>query len=390
MQATACAVEPGGAVPSFDRLSAESRGSLDCDAVPFASFDSSCLFDCNMDSMPSMGSLSALPCMPMSFDAADADPASAQCTAQSDAAAAAIASDSVGVVNGLPPQPDSVWRDSCALATSPPALPPSHPPDDPPATVPVHPPPPVAAAPATPLAVAQPSPFLNHCQVRPPEYPPVPLQQVSVPSGPQIYERMWAIRKDIEQQARITADTKQLRGGSHAATKQLEMQLDLVLRDYSARLNHYLQAYSHAVMQQQQLLQERNGLIGTGPDGDMAFRSNAMEAKLLTLAQECLKTIDGVLEGYTRDSRQLLAKYKEQQKKKEKLPESAVDTLNKWLHEHFANPYPTKSEKVALVHATGLEMKQINQWFINARVRVWKPAVRLMMEDGADDTVAGS
>ena len=168
------------------------------------------------------------------------------------------------------------------------------------------------------------------------------------------------------------------------------MQLDLVLRDYSARLNHYLQAYSHAVMQQQQLLQERNGLIGTGPDGDMAFRSNAMEAKLLTLAQECLKTIDGVLEGYTRDSRQLLAKYKEQQKKKEKLPESAVDTLNKWLHEHFANPYPTKSEKVALVHATGLEMKQINQWFINARVRVWKPAVRLMMEDGADDTVAGS
>ena len=28
---------------------------------------------------------------------------------------------------------------------------------------------------------------------------------------------------------------------------------------------------------------------------------------------------------------------------------------------------------MALAKATGLEMKQINQWFINARVRIWKP-----------------
>ena len=26
-------------------------------------------------------------------------------------------------------------------------------------------------------------------------------------------------------------------------------------------------------------------------------------------------------------------------------------------------------------------MKQINQWFINARVRVWKPAVKLMQTE---------
>jgi hypothetical protein len=36
---------------------------------------------------------------------------------------------------------------------------------------------------------------------------------------------------------------------------------------------------------------------------------------------------------------------------------------------------------MALVEATGLEMKQINQWFINARVRVWRPAVQMMLDE---------
>jgi hypothetical protein len=198
---------------------------------------------------------------------------------------------------------------------------------------------------------------------------------------------MCAIRKDIEQQATFSAGTKQLRGGNQPATKQLEMQLDLVLRDYSTRLNHYLRGYSEAVAQQQLLLHERTSLLGSEPDVTRCHRAQIVaaeahaEAKLCTLSQECVNTIDAALQGYRRDSTQLLAKYKEQQKKKEKLPDSAVTTLNTWLQEHFANPYPTKSEKLALVKSTGLEMKQINQWFINARVRVWRPAVQMMMDE---------
>ena len=132
-------------------------------------------------------------------------------------------------------------------------------------------------------------------------------------------------------------------------------------------------------MQQQQLLQERNGLLGAAHAGDP--QSNPTEAKLLSLTQDCLQVIESAVQGFTHDSTQLLGKFREQQKKKEKLPEPAVDTLNEWLHEHFHNPYPTKKEKEDLVARTGLEMKQINQWFINARVRVWKPAVRMMMQE---------
>lgn len=223
--------------------------------------------------------------------------------------------------------------------------------------------------------------FLSYCQEVSSEYPQV-ATPVLVPTGKQIYERMCAIRRGIEQQAKDNAGTKLFRGGSQAVTKQLEMQLDLILRDYSTRLNQYLRSYSAAIMQQQHLLQERTMLIGIDPSDDARSHSRiaAAEAKLSTLAQECLRTIDGAVESYERDSTQLLSKYKEQQKKKEKLPESAVATLNTWLQENFANPYPTRAEKLALVQTTGLEMKQINQWFINARVRVWKPAVKMMMD----------
>jgi hypothetical protein len=256
---------------------------------------------------------------------------------------------------------------------------PTHPPDEfgspPPEAAPM---PPLGGS--TPVAAAIPagtSAFLAHCQVTPPTYPQIPRRQLTVPTGPDIYERMWAVRRGIEGEATAIAGSKQLRGGSTTATKQLELQLDLLLRDYCTRLNRYLKTYTSAVLQQQLLLQERNGLLGTAHAGD----SNPTEAKLLHLTQGCLQVIESAVQGFTHDATQLLGKFREQQKKKEKLPEPAVDALNAWLHEHFHNPYPTKKEKEELVARTGLEMKQINQWFINARVRVWKPAVRMMMQE---------
>ncbi|KAG8085781.1 hypothetical protein GUJ93_ZPchr0010g10516 [Zizania palustris] len=57
------------------------------------------------------------------------------------------------------------------------------------------------------------------------------------------------------------------------------------------------------------------------------------------------------------------------------LPERAVSVLRAWLFEHFLHPYPTDSDKQMLAKQTGLSRNQVSNWFINARVRLWKPMV---------------
>lgn len=57
------------------------------------------------------------------------------------------------------------------------------------------------------------------------------------------------------------------------------------------------------------------------------------------------------------------------------LPGRAVTVLRAWLFDHFLHPYPTDSDKVMLAKQTGLSRNQVSNWFINARVRLWKPMV---------------
>ncbi|KAF8410545.1 hypothetical protein HHK36_003076 [Tetracentron sinense] len=57
------------------------------------------------------------------------------------------------------------------------------------------------------------------------------------------------------------------------------------------------------------------------------------------------------------------------------LPENSVAILRSWLFEHFLHPYPNDSEKLMLASQTGLTKNQVSNWFINARVRLWKPMI---------------
>ncbi|GLT50371.1 hypothetical protein SLA2020_238610 [Shorea laevis] len=61
-------------------------------------------------------------------------------------------------------------------------------------------------------------------------------------------------------------------------------------------------------------------------------------------------------------------------KKKGKLPREARQTLFDWWNLHYKWPYPTEADKIALAESTGLDQKQINNWFINQRKRHWKPS----------------
>ncbi|XP_052173404.1 BEL1-like homeodomain protein 9 [Diospyros lotus] len=60
------------------------------------------------------------------------------------------------------------------------------------------------------------------------------------------------------------------------------------------------------------------------------------------------------------------------------LPERAVTVLRAWLFDHFLHPYPTDTDKLMLARQTGLSRSQVSNWFINARVRLWKPMVEEM------------
>lgn len=67
------------------------------------------------------------------------------------------------------------------------------------------------------------------------------------------------------------------------------------------------------------------------------------------------------------------------------LPEGSVSILRAWLFEHFLNPYPKDSEKIMLAKQTGLTRSQIANWFINARVRLWKPMIEDMYKEEFGD-----
>ncbi|KAH0731699.1 hypothetical protein KY289_002887 [Solanum tuberosum] len=61
-------------------------------------------------------------------------------------------------------------------------------------------------------------------------------------------------------------------------------------------------------------------------------------------------------------------------RKKGKLPKEARIVLLDWWKTHYRWPYPTEEEKNRLSEMTGLDQKQINNWFINQRKRHWRPS----------------
>jgi hypothetical protein len=63
-----------------------------------------------------------------------------------------------------------------------------------------------------------------------------------------------------------------------------------------------------------------------------------------------------------------------------RLPQETVDYLKAWMMspEHISHPYPTEQEKAEIMAETGIELKQLTNWFYNNRKSYWKPRMEQM------------
>lgn len=72
-------------------------------------------------------------------------------------------------------------------------------------------------------------------------------------------------------------------------------------------------------------------------------------------------------------------------KKPTSLPQETAEYLKNWIMspEHIAHPYPTEQEKAEIMKDTGIELKQLTNWFVNNRKRYWKPRVEARLQQQA-------
>ncbi|XP_022724727.1 homeobox protein SBH1-like isoform X2 [Durio zibethinus] len=135
-------------------------------------------------------------------------------------------------------------------------------------------------------------------------------------------------------------------------------------------LDQFMEAYCEMLTKYEQELSK--------PFKEAMLFLQRVECQFKTLTVSSPNSEDRELKG------QLLRKYSGylgslkqefmKKRKKGKLPKEARQQLLDWWNRHYKWPYPSESQKLALAESTGLDQKQINNWFINQRKRHWKPS----------------
>ncbi|XP_073115158.1 homeobox protein ATH1 [Elaeis guineensis] len=99
------------------------------------------------------------------------------------------------------------------------------------------------------------------------------------------------------------------------------------------------------------------------------------------LSSKCTKELEKTLESSLIQKQWTLQKMKKDQQSwrpQRGLPEQSVSVLRAWMFQNFLHPYPKDDEKHSLALKSGLTRSQVSNWFINARVRLWKPMIEEM------------
>ncbi|VDK82296.1 unnamed protein product [Litomosoides sigmodontis] len=103
----------------------------------------------------------------------------------------------------------------------------------------------------------------------------------------------------------------------------------------------------------------------------IASHSSLMHTSLShSKISECCTSSSGIQIAEKNDAQESVEEDSLDSKRKAQLPTKAVELLKTWLFLHSSHPYPSEKEKAMLSRETGLQMVQINNWFINARRRI--------------------
>ncbi|KAK4392267.1 BEL1-like homeodomain protein 9 [Sesamum angolense] len=175
----------------------------------------------------------------------------------------------------------------------------------------------------------------------------------------------------------VVVDNSVGRSDSGEETRKKSRLLSMLDEVYKRYKQYYQQMQAVVVS-----FESVSGLSSAAPLANLALKAlskhfrclkNAITDQLQFTAKSHDKT------NYERnETRKLENGYNEHQpvwRPQRGLPERAVAVLRAWLFEHFLHPYPTDTDKLMLAKQTGLSRNQVSNWFINARVRLWKPMV---------------
>ncbi|KAI3465212.1 hypothetical protein Pfo_021875 [Paulownia fortunei] len=215
-------------------------------------------------------------------------------------------------------------------------------------------------------------------------------QKVGAP--PEVVARLTAVRQEFEARQRATAANRDV-SKDPELDQFMEAYYDMLVK-YREELTRPLQE----AMEFMRRIETQLNMLTTGPvrifNSEEKYEGGSSEEDQDNSGGETeLPEIDPRAEdrelknhllkkysGYLSSLKQELSK----KKKKGKLPKDARQKLLSWWELHYKWPYPSESEKVALAEATGLDQKQINNWFINQRKRHWKPSedMQFMVMDG--------
>ncbi|XP_006651768.3 homeobox protein knotted-1-like 6 [Oryza brachyantha] len=220
-------------------------------------------------------------------------------------------------------------------------------------------------------------------------------QKVGAP--PEVSARLTAVAQDLELRQRTAL------GGLGAAT---EPELDQFMEAYHEMLVKYREELTRPLQEAMEFLRRvetqlntlsisgrslRNILSSGSSEEDQEGSGGETELPEIDahgVDQELKHHLLKKYSGYLSSLKQELSK----KKKKGKLPKDARQQLLNWWELHYKWPYPSESQKVALAESTGLDLKQINNWFINQRKRHWKPSdeMQFVMMDGYHPTNAAA
>ncbi|GAB4839263.1 hypothetical protein Ancab_028789 [Ancistrocladus abbreviatus] len=217
-------------------------------------------------------------------------------------------------------------------------------------------------------------------------------QKVGAP--PQVAARLAAARQEFEAKQR----------SSHPYKSEKDPELDQFMEAYYNMLVKYREELTRPVQEAMDFLRRMEAQVNLLGNGRIWIFSSDDKLEEVDSSEEDQNNSGGEAElsehqidpraedrelknhllrkysGYLSSLKQELSK----KRKKGKLPKEARQELLSWWELHYQWPYPSESEKVALAEATGLDQKQINNWFINQRKRHWKPSedMQFMVMDG--------